>query len=137
MMSNTLEGFDEAWTKSTPFIEKALKENGAEFTVEDVLREVQDEQAIFYPVTNGAAIFTVAQYPQRRLLRIWLYGGKTDTGRANLDVIMQAADYFAEKHECDGVELTGRKGWEKVLHPYGYKYKSVTLSKDLGEHGNG
>ena len=78
-------------------------------------------------------MFKVALYPQRRMLRIWLYGGTTDTGRANLEAIMEAADYYAAEHECDGIELVGRKGWEKVLRPYGYEYKSVTLIKDLGE----
>tara|TARA_R100000664_G_scaffold33201_1_gene49716 strand:- start:9454 stop:9855 length:402 start_codon:yes stop_codon:yes gene_type:complete len=133
MKSTEQNGFNEAWARSTPFIEKALAKSGREYTVEDVLRQVQDNHAIFFPVENGAAVFKVALYPQRRFLRIWLYGGTTDTGRANLDAIMEAADYYAAEHECDGIELVGRKGWEKVLRPYGYKYKSVTLVKDLGE----
>lgn len=133
MNSTKQNGFNEAWARSTPFIEKALAKSGNEYTVDDVLREVEHSHAIFFPVKNGAAIFKVALYPQRRLLRIWLYGGKTETGRANLDAIMEAADHFAAEHECDGIELVGRKGWEKVLRPYGYRYKSVTLIKDLGE----
>ena len=129
MNSTKQNGFNEAWARSTPFIEKALAKSGNEYTVDDVLQEVEHSHAIFFPVKNGAAIFKVALYPQRRLLRIWLYGGKTETGRANLDAIMEAADHFAAEHECDGIELVGRKGWEKVLN--GYNKKAVLLRKEI------
>jgi len=133
MTSAQQPGFKEAWDRSTPFLKSALEKSGGEYDVEDVLREVEDDHAMFFPIENGAAIFKIILYPKRRVLRLWLYGGKTGTGRANLKAIMEAADWYAELHECDGIELVGRKGWEKVLRPYGYEYKSVTLVKDLGE----
>ena len=51
---------------------------------------------------------------------------------ANLEAVMEAAEYHAEKHDCDGIEVSGRKGWERVLKPYGYEHKRVKLIKELG-----
>ena len=60
-------------------------------------------------------------------------GGEVGDGRAKLDAVMEAAELLAEQYECDGIELTGQKGWEKMLKPYGYKHKGVVLTKELGD----
>ena len=133
MKSSEQNGFTEAWERSKPFMVDALDRSGNEYNVDDVLREIEDDHAIFYPVENGATVFRIALYPQKRMLRIWLFGGIVGTGRANLDTVMEAADFHAKEHECDGIELVGRRGWEKVLKPYGYEHKRVVLIKELGD----
>ena len=133
MKSIEQNGFMEAWERSKPFLANALEQSGNEYTVDDVLREIEDDHAIFYPVENGATVFRLANYPRKRMLRIWLFGGAVGTGRANLEAVMEAADFHAEEHECDGIELVGRRGWEKVLKPYGYEHKRVMLIKELGD----
>ena len=129
MNSTEQPGFAEAWERSTPFLANALELSGNEYTVDDVLKQIEDDHAIFYPFKNGASVFKVQLYPQRRTLCIWLAGGEMD---ANLEAVMEAAEYHAKKHECDGIEVSGRKGWEKVLKPYGYEHKRVKLIKELG-----
>ena len=132
MKSVDQEGFAEAWEHCKPFMVKALAKSGQQWDIDDVWKDIEDGEAVFYPVKDGAAVFKIMLYPRKRMLRIWLFGGKTGTQRANLDAVMEAADYYAELHECEGIELLGRKGWEKVLEPYGYDYKSVLLVKELG-----
>ena len=68
-------GFTEAWERSKPFLANALEQSGNEYTVDDVLREIQDNHAIFYPTRKGASVFRIALYPRKRMLRIWLAGG--------------------------------------------------------------
>jgi len=133
MKSTEQNGFTEAWERSKPFLVDALDRSGNEYNIDDVLREIEDDHAIFYPVENGATVFRLANYPRKRMLRIWLFGGAVGTGRANLEAVMEAADFHAEEHECDGIELVGRRGWEKVLKPYGYEHKRVMLIKELGD----
>ena len=53
-------------------------------------------------------------------------------GVAKLDAVMEAAELLAEKYGCDGIECTGRKVYERVLKPYGYKHVGVVLKKDIG-----
>ena len=130
MKSTEHNGFTEAWERSKPFLVDALARSGNEYNVDDVLREIEDDHAAFYPVENGAAVFRIARYPRKRMLRIWLAGG--DMG-SSIDSILEAAEYHAAEHECDGIEVLGRRGWERVLKPYGYEHKRVMLIKELGD----
>lgn len=128
MNSTEHAGFAEAWERSRPYMVTALEESGGEYTVDDVLSEVQQDHAIFYPAKLGAIVFKVIRYPRKRMLRIWLAGGDMESC---LDTMLEASDYYAEKHECDGIEVVGRRGWEKVLKPHGFSHKRVMLIKEL------
>ena len=130
MNSTEHNGFPEAWERSRPFLVDALEKSGGEYAIDDVLKEVEDDHAIFYPVRNGASVFRIALYPQKRMLRIWLAGGDME---ANIDGVLEAAEFHAKEHECDGIEVIGRKGWERVLKPHGYEHKRVMLIKELGD----
>tara|TARA_R110002020_G_scaffold7935_7_gene32605 strand:+ start:2566 stop:2958 length:393 start_codon:yes stop_codon:yes gene_type:complete len=130
MKSVDQEGFEKAWKASEPYLQAALDKSGNEWTTDDVLKEVEDDHAIFYPVQNGAAIFRVARYPQKRMLRIWIAGGHM---APNINAVLEAAEFHADQHDCDGIEIGGRKGWERVLKKHGYQHKSVLLVKNIGE----
>tara|TARA_R110000765_G_scaffold2319_1_gene7000 strand:- start:166 stop:558 length:393 start_codon:yes stop_codon:yes gene_type:complete len=130
MNSTEQPGFAEAWERSKPFLADALEKSGNEYTVDDVLRELEDNHAIFYPTPKGASVFRIGMYPQKRMLCIWLAGGDMESSIEN---ILEAAEFHAREHECHGIEVLGRKGWEKVLKPYGYEHKRVMLIKELGD----
>ena len=129
MNSTQQNGFTEAWERSKPFLADALEKSGNEYTVDDVLKEIEDDHAIFYPTKKGASVFRIALYPQKRMLRIWLAGGDMES---SIESILATAEFHAKEHECDGIEVVGRRGWEKVLKPYGYEHKRVVLIKELG-----
>jgi hypothetical protein len=133
MKSTEQNGFTKAWERSKPFMVTALKKAGDQYDVDDLLTMIEGDRAIFYPVQNGAAVFRVAVYPKRRRLRLWLIGGEVGEGVAKLDAVMEAAEFLAEKHGCDGIECTGQIAYKRVLKPYGYKYKGVVLIKELGD----
>jgi len=129
MRSVDQNGFAETWERCKPYLEAALNKAGNEYTIDDVLRDIEDDHAIFYPVKSGAAVFRLALYPQKRILRLWLAGGDMD---ANIDAVLEAAEFHAREHDCAGIEIGGRKGWERVLKPYGYEHRCVVLVKGLG-----
>jgi hypothetical protein len=128
MNSTEHAGFAEAWDRSKPFLANALAESGGEYTVDDVLSEIEQDHAIFYPTKLGAIVFRVVRYPRKRMLRIWLAGGDMDSC---IDAMLDAAEFHAGQHECDGIEVVGRRGWERVLKPYGFEHKRVMLIKEL------
>lgn len=127
---NSMEhaGFAEAWDRSKPFLASALEASGGEYTVDDVLSEIEQDHAIFYPTKLGAIIFRIICYPRKRMLRIWLAGGDM---ASSIDAMLEAAAFHAEQHECDGIEVVGRRGWERVLKPHGFEHKRVMLLKEL------
>ena len=127
------ERFEYLWEKSKPYMVTALKKSGDKYGIDDLLQEIKDERAIFYPVQNGAAVFRVSEYPKRRRLNLWLIGGEVGEGVAKLDAVMEAAEMLAEQYGCDGIECTGQIAYKRVLKPFGYKHKGVVLTKELGD----
>ena len=97
------------------------------------MSEVEQDHAIFYPTKLGAIVFRIVRYPRKRMLRIWLAGGDMDS---SIDAMLEAAEFHAAQHECDGIEVVGRRGWEKVLKPYGFEHKRVVLIKELRKPGD-
>jgi hypothetical protein len=133
MKSTEQNGFAEAWECNKPYMVTALKKSGDQYDVDDLLTMIEEDRAIFYPVQNGAAVFRVSVYPKRRRLSLWLIGGEVGEGVAKLDAVMEAAEFLAEKHGCDGIECIGQIAYKRVLKPYGYKHKGVVLTKELGD----
>lgn len=125
-------GFMEAWERSKPYMATALKKSGDLYDISDLLAMIEDGRAIFYPVQNGAAVFRVVVYPKRTRLALWLIGGEVGEGVAKLDAVMEAAEFLAKKHGCDGIECVGQVAYKKVLKPYGYKHNGVVLTREVG-----
>lgn len=128
MKSTEHNGFTEAWERSKPFLADALAYTGLH-SVDDVLDEVQEGSALFYPVRDGAAVFKMGEYPQKRVLLIWLYGGEL---ASNIEGVLEAADFHARELDCTEITIGGRRGWERVLKPYGFAHRGVVLTKDRG-----
>jgi len=128
MKSTQHNGFTEAWERSKPFLANALAYTGLH-SVDDVLDEVEEGSALFYPVQDGAAVFKVGEYPQKRVLWFWLYGGGLGSP---LEGVIEAADFHARELDCTEIMAIGRRGWERVLKPSGYKHRGVVLTKDIG-----
>ena len=52
-------------------------------------------------------------------------------GKFDFNVITPViADYY-KKLGFKFFEMTGRKGWEKIMEPLGYEFKTITLRKKL------
>jgi hypothetical protein len=129
MNSTEHSGFTESWERSKPFMVDALAHAGLQ-TVDDVLEEVRDGLALFYPVQDGAAVFKVGDYPQKKVLIIWLYGGEM---ASNIKGVLEAAEFHARELDCTEIMIAGRRGWERVLKPYGFAHQGVVLTKDIGD----
>ena len=128
MKSTELNGFTEEWERSKPFLIDALGFTGSH-SIDDVLEEVKDGSAVFYPVRDGAAVFRLGDYPQKKVLLIWLYGGEM---ASNIKGVLEAAEFHAEELECTELMIVGRRGWERVLKPHGFVHQGVLLTKGIG-----
>ena len=128
MEENGTQTFQEAWDERIPLLEAARERSGGAYGVSDVHDLVCDGLAHFEPLEKGVAIFLFQDYPQRRFLRIWLAGGKLP---GNIDKVLDVADDHAKRLKCDGIEVEGRRGWEKILKSRGYNYKRAVLIKDI------
>jgi hypothetical protein len=121
--------FDYWWNKSVPFIEESLKYFPTH-SVSDIRESIDNGTAIFYPVKDGVAIFRCYEYPQKKVLNIWIGGGDM---KSNLNAVANAAEYHAQENDCTDIIVAGRRGWERVFKPYGYNHRSVLVGKELGD----
>lgn len=79
-----------------------------------------------------SGIFYIGTSPMRRSLNIFWAGkapgNKTPINDEECDAFFQAcAKYF----DCQAIEVTGRKGWEKMAARQGYLEDSRTYIKDI------
>lgn len=117
-----LAEFREHWGRCAKYIEPAL--SGA-YSLGDVLNEITEGRARFWPMARSAVVTRIHDYPRSRTLRIWLAGGDMD----ELVGFLDAADNYARSEKCERIELEGRKGWAKVLT--GYEVTNVVLTREV------
>ena len=117
----------ENWQRCGRYIQDALQYAGGTHTIDDVYHAVASGKAQFFPLEKSAIITEIVDYPQRSVCRIWLAGGE-------LDELMQAEKsiaVWAKSVGCDGMEIVGRKGWQRQLKDY--TATSVVLVKDISD----
>tara|TARA_B110001454_G_C12533275_1_gene356197 strand:- start:203 stop:562 length:360 start_codon:yes stop_codon:yes gene_type:complete len=117
----------DEWERCVPWLKAALEKSGNTHTIWDVWTKISEGHAQFWPSPTWAAVTQLADYPRRKVLRIWLAGGNLD------DLVKEGlpiAYDFAQHHGCDSVEVEGRKGWAKKLKEHGFKQEKVLLRKE-------
>jgi hypothetical protein len=109
------ESPSEAWARCRPILEAAANRfsNG---TIEEAERSIEAERAWFWPGPHSAAISEITHD-----FHIWLAGGSLP----ELLEMERGGEHWARAHGCRRMTVDGRKGWERVLKPLGYR--SVTL----------
>ena len=115
----------EQWQRCSRYIQDALKYAGETHTIDDVFHAVAHGKAQFFPLEKSAIVTEIVDYPQRSICRIWLAGGELD----ELIEAEKSIAIWAKSIGCDGMEIVGRKGWQRQLKDY--TASSVILVKDL------
>lgn len=106
-------------------IEAALAYSGDTHSLVDVVDAIKDGSAQFFPLENSVIVTEVVDYPQKAVCRIWLAGGEMD----ELIEAEKSIVDWAKSHGCSGMEIIGRKGWERQLKDY--NAASTVLIKEI------
>jgi hypothetical protein len=114
------ESVADAWRRCRPWLESAVRRQG-ECTIEDAESAIASGQAWFVPGDRCAAVLQMT-----RDTNVWLGGGDLSELVRRLPDI----EAWAREQGCDRTTLIGRKGWERVLRPHGYR-PIYMLAKDL------
>ena len=75
----------------------------------------------------------VSTYPDRTFLNVMFCGadGREEYFKQHRDLIVSSISEWAKIHNCSGVEISGRPGWERRLAPAGYKKAYTVLELEL------
>ena len=110
-----------------PWLEAALERSGGTHTLSDVVQAIQEGTMQFWPAPRGCAVTEIVNYPQKKVLHIFLAGGEMDQ---IVDMDSSAVE-FAKMNGCTGMSIAGRKGWARVLKEKGYQETYTVLGKDI------
>ena len=70
-------------------------------------------------------------YPNKKILHVFLAGGDNGHGIDQITDMHDSAVEFAKRENCQGMSVSGRAGWKKILASRGWEQKFVTLAKEL------
>jgi hypothetical protein len=89
---------------------------------------VERGEAQFWPFSRSAMVSLIFDEPQAKSLHQWLIGG--DLGQV-LGEMRETIEAWARAQGCTRLLGAGRRGWERVLKPYGYEVAAVVYAREL------
>lgn len=133
-----MHAIEEAWPLAQRFLIPAILMSGGRTGEIDIYEDCVDGHSHLWLAIGedglcyGAAVTAFGQYPNLKVLQVqWL--GAIDL-ESTMAVALKTWEKFAVETGCARIEFTGRRGWKKVLQPFGFVERYVFLEKDVS-HG--
>ena len=129
------------WDQVEPILGKSLSTAHGRYTMKSILREIVNfEQHLWIVFDDDKKIIAAlttrfVNYPDKRLLAGQFLGGEKIMQWR--DSMLETLERWAKDNNCDGVEMTGRKGFTKVLAPHGWTPEYTVFEKMFKEKNNG
>jgi len=116
--------------KSRDWIQSALDKGGDTHDFKDIVDGVMSGHMQLWSGANGCAVTEILVYPNKKILHVFLAGGKKGHGIDQIMDMHDSAVEFAKRNDCQGMTVSGRAGWKKMLQSRGWKQQFVTLAKE-------
>jgi hypothetical protein len=108
-------------------LEQALEHGGGTFALHDIVQGLEEGRFQLFWNNGGMAVTEVIQCPQKRYLNIFLAAGEM---KAVLK-LHKKVEKFAREMECNFMQASARKGWEKFNPEYGWKTTHTVYQREL------
>jgi hypothetical protein len=92
--------------------------------------EVEDYEVDFarrLKTSHANVVTQIVQHPNYCSFNVWLAGGDL-TGVLSL---LEEGEEYAKANGCLTMEVTGQRGWKRILAPHGFHEEAVVLHKEL------
>ena len=127
------ESVEAWWPLVEEYLNTALEYSLGEYSITDIKNAcISKDMQLWVKLgkeTKGAFVTKIARYPQKNLLVVILLGGNEFVEwRDEADALLNA---FGKQHNCEYVELFGRKGWGKMLKDIDYKEVTRLFAKEI------
>ena len=127
------ESVEVWWPLVEEYLNTALEYSLGEYSIDDIKNAcISKNMQLWVKVgkqAKGAFVTKIAKYPQKNLLVVILLGGdEFQEWRDEADALLNA---FGKQHNCEYVELFGRKGWGKMLKDIDYKEVTRLFAKEI------
>ena len=109
------------------WIEDALDVGGKTHSFKDIVDGVLCGTMQLWEGEKGCAITEIVVYPNKKVLHVFLAGGELE----QITDMEGDAVKWAKAQGCEGMSLSGRFGWKKILNEYGWKPQQLVLTKEF------
>ena len=109
-----------------PWIEAALEYSGGTHNFEDVAEGIIQGNMQLWPSPRGCIVTEIVVYPRKKVLNVFLGGGKLD----QLLDMHNDVTAWAKSYGCEALTITGRFGWKKPLNAHGWKPLHDSFQKE-------
>jgi|8_EtaG_2_1085327.scaffolds.fasta_scaffold39913_2 hypothetical protein len=121
-----VECVDVFWDKVKNWIEAASIQSNGRHTLESTYKLLKEGQmTMFLILKNKAmcAVYVVQKvfYPAKQVICILFCGGSKVID--NINKIEKFFINYAKEQKCNGIEIIGRKGWDKVIDKKSLNFK--------------
>ena len=128
------------WTEVSPLLEKSIATAHGRYSMDDILREIVNFEQHLWVVFDDERILAALTtkfvgYPKKRILAGQFLGGEKIMYWR--EPMLEMLERWAMDNNCDGMEMTGRKGFEKILGPHGWTPEYTVFEKMFEEMNNG
>ena len=123
------------WPMVEPMLRMATDTSGGRYDTLTVLQDICNGKSSLWAVWTEAdgvlAGFTttIVDYPLTRRLSIPFLGGNGFL--EHLDAVDDAVTQYAKAHGCTGIEVIGRRGWQRALKRIGFDYSFTSICKEF------
>ena len=121
----------EELTRCREWIESALNKGGDTHDFKDIVDGVQSGHMQLWLGAKGCAVTESIVYPNKKVLHVFLAGGDQGQGIEQITDMHDDAVEWGKAQGCDGMTVTGRRGWKKILQPRGWTEQFTTLLKEF------
>ena len=127
------ENIEAWWPLVQAYLITALEHGLGEYSIGDIKESCKSKDMQLWVKMDrevkGAFITKIAKYPQKNLLCVILLGGdEFQEWRDEADALLNA---FGKEHNCEYIELFGRKGWGRALKDIDYKEITRLFAKEI------
>ena len=127
------ENIETWWSLVEEYLITALEYGLGEYSIGDIKKSCKSKDMQLWVKmgreVKGAFVTKIAKYPQKNLLCVILLGGdEFQEWRDEADALLNA---FGKEHNCEYIELFGRKGWGRALKDIDYKEITRLFAKEI------
>jgi hypothetical protein len=115
----------EAFKARADLIQSVLDRNETHDLV-DIYTGLEAGLLQIWSPPEAVLVTEIVVYPKLKALNVFLAAGNKE----NIIEILPSVEQFAKAEGCSRLQMTGRKGWERVFQTYAEK-ESVTLTRNL------
>ena len=116
---------------------RAVETSNGRYSLNDLLKEIYESDQQLWICYDGDPIeyrsictTKMQEYPKCKLLGIVYASG--DDMESWRDPLLDVLERFALDNGCSGLEMIGRRGWERVLKSRRWNVESQIYRMDLG-----